>query len=338
MSPYRAFYKYVLPRLTAEAVYGDLDLRWKGDRGHGPCPLHGGDNRYGFTVFRDRLNWYCGTHRCKPDRGDVLDYIERSRGLSTRDAMAYLATVAQGKPARPMKPRASRAQQPPLPAAEVEAVWSSALPVPTDREAVAWLGQYRIDPAAVARLDLARVLPHGAPVPSWASHWFWKERGARGFGSPPAWRLLLPVYDIHGRLASLRARCTMRTLPQTRSGEASKEMAPKGGGTTGLILADGLGRLLLEQDPAAIKRVRQLGLLIAEGTKDLLTVATERGALPTWAVYQDAWAPEHAARVPDGATVTIATHADEKGEEYANTIGRSLHGRSVKLLRRDWSK
>jgi hypothetical protein len=149
--------------------------------------------------------------------------------------------------------------------------------------------------------------------------------------------LLFPVYDTTGRLASLRARTTIHPLPQGRSGEAPKELAPRGGGTTGLLLAEAWGRRLLAGDSAAARRVRRCGLLIAEGTKDLLTVATERGAPPIWAVYSDSWTPKHAARVPEGSTVIVATHNDPKGDEYAETIGRAFRGKHVALRRRSWS-
>lgn len=337
----RAYFRArILPRLSAAAVYGALPLRWRGDRASCACPLHGGDNPSSFTVWADNLNWYCRTH-CEDVRGrrsgGPIEFIMLSRGVSEREAVAHLRGLAAGQPPRATSLRPARREQPRLPPAEVEGVWAAAQPVTTDREAAAWLERFLIDPAAVARLDLARALPPGAAVPEWASHWFWKQK-VRGFGPAAAWRLLLPVFDLTGRLASLRARCLLDPLPVGRDGKPVKEYAPRGGGTTGLSLADGRGRRLLAGERAARGQVRRRGLLIAEGTKDLLTLATERGAPVIWSVYSDSWTPDHAARVPDGAAVTIATHADEKGEQYANEIGRTFHGRAVELKRLDWSK
>lgn len=338
MNPRAHFRARILPRLSVAAVYGD-GLRWRGDRGTSACPLHHGDNPASFTVFADNLNWYCRTHCEKVNgrrSGGPVEFIALSKGLTEREAIAYLSKLAAGHAPRAMPKRPTR-EQARLPGAEVEAVWSSAVPVTADQEAVAWLERFALDPAAVARLDLARVLPYGTPVPPWAEHWFWEQR-VRGFGPPPAWRLLLPVYDTAGRLASLRARTTRHPLPKGRDGEAPKEMAPRGGGTTGLLLADSWGRRLLAGEPAAVRRVGRCGLLIAEGTKDLLTVATDPVATVVWGVYSDSWTPEHAARVPNGTTVTLATHADKKGEQYAQDIGRTFAGRTVKLLRLCWSR
>ncbi len=320
----------IRPRLTAEVVYGDLGLRWRGGVGHCACPLHGGDDPFNFTVWADRLNWFCRRRaRCDPNRGEVLDYIRRRHRLSERDAIAYLARLARGLPARRAPPPAAaeEAHSPP-PAAEVRALWAAAGPVTADREAVAWLGRFALDPARVARLDLARVLPRG-PLPPWAAGW-----ASNGFNA--GYRLLMPVFDPRGRLASLRAR--LIGTPRTKQEADTKERAPTGHATAGLILADPWGRRLLAGDPAARRRARRRGVEVAEGTKDLLTLATEPEPRVLLAVFEGSWRPEHAARVPNGAAVTISTDADEEGNRYAGDIGRTLRGRSVELRRRHWNE
>lgn len=328
MNPRAYFYARIRPRLTVEAVYGDLPLVWKGDRGHCACPLHGGDDPFNFIVWADGLNWYCRTG-CDPDRGGPLDYIQRAHGMSEREAVAYLAERVRGLPARPVARRSAPAAPPsPPPAAEVAALWKAAGPVTADKEAAAWLRRFALDPARVARLDLARVLPRGA-LPSWAAAW-----ASTGFTA--GYRLLLPVYDARGRLASLRAR--LIGTPRTEQEEDTKERAPTGYSSAGLVLADSWGRRLLGGDPAASRRARRAGVEVAEGTKDLLTLAVEPGAPVLFSVYSGSWRPEHSARVPDGAALTVSTHADDQGEKYAAAIVTTFRGRAVELHRKHWNE
>jgi len=339
VNPRAYFNERVRPRLTADRVYGALDLRWRDGEGRGPCPLHGGDNPGSFKVWEDQLNWICFT-KCEEVNGrrsgGPVEFIMLSRGVSERDAVALLAKLAEGQPVRAAPVRQGRPPAPrePLPAEEVRAVWDSAGPVTKDPEAVAWLERFKLDPRTIVKLDLARVLPFGARVPTWAARWV--KKGPSGFGPMPSWRLVFPAYDTRGRLASLRARTLVHPAPVGRNGKAEKELAPDGTNTAaGFILADERGRRLLAGDPAATKRVRRLGLLIAEGTKDLLTVATEKGAPPVLSIYAGSWTNEHAERIPAGSTVIVATHSDDGGDKYADTIWQTLHAR-CELTRRHY--
>tara|TARA_R100000700_G_scaffold18733_1_gene25401 strand:+ start:166 stop:501 length:336 start_codon:yes stop_codon:yes gene_type:complete len=80
-------------------------------------------------------------------------------------------------------------------------------------------------------------------------------------------------------------------------------------------------------------------VVITEGGKDYLTWAARAGRVTpsddgpeTFAVlsvWEGAWSAEIAARIPDGARVTIRTHTDKKGDKYAETIAETLHGRCV---------
>ena len=50
---------------------------WKGfgDRGRGPCPLHGGSNRSAFTVYIETQSFYC--FNCSAG-GDVIELAEKA--------------------------------------------------------------------------------------------------------------------------------------------------------------------------------------------------------------------------------------------------------------------
>ncbi|MDA1258795.1 MAG: CHC2 zinc finger domain-containing protein [Chloroflexi bacterium] len=50
-------------------------MRWTGNRGRGPCPLHKGNNASSFTVYRDTQSFYCWT--CA-EGGDVITLLRRT--------------------------------------------------------------------------------------------------------------------------------------------------------------------------------------------------------------------------------------------------------------------
>ncbi len=62
--------------LQANGLLGDLKRR--GDRLVGRCPLHGGDNHRAFVVTLSKKLWYCFTG-CRAG-GDVVELARRLRG------------------------------------------------------------------------------------------------------------------------------------------------------------------------------------------------------------------------------------------------------------------
>jgi hypothetical protein len=58
--------------------------------GRCPCPLHGGDNDTGFSVFQKdgRDYWKCWTHDC--GQGDAIDFVRVWQGLDFKGACAFL--------------------------------------------------------------------------------------------------------------------------------------------------------------------------------------------------------------------------------------------------------
>jgi hypothetical protein len=128
------------------------------------------------------------------------------------------------------------------------------------------------DPNKVAARNIARALPMDAWCPAWA-------RFGRSFWSAGVWRLIVPLYSKHGTMGSLHARAID---PDSRP----KGLHPHrdaGLGWAGLVMADRLGKLLLEggavpdaasnTGPAA-DMVRRFGVWIVEGVPDFLTLAT----------------------------------------------------------------
>ncbi|HVG57187.1 MAG TPA: hypothetical protein VNA24_01440 [Hyalangium sp.] len=210
-------------------------------------------------------------------------------------------------------------------------VWGSARPVTDDVEVSAWLASRGLAPGDVEDRDLARALPEGAILPRWAR--FQGQSWCRS-----SHRLIVPMWDASGVLASLHARSVRPDVPP-----GSKAASPAGAELRGLVMADALGRLMLEGKALAdglpaSELIEVNGLWIMEGVPDFLTRATDYSeadaAAPTvLSVLSGSWTAAIAARIPDGATVAIETHLDAAGDRYARAIAATLAGR-CRLKRR----
>jgi hypothetical protein len=133
-------------------------------------------------------------------------------------------------------------------------------------------------------------------------------------------RCLVRLYDHDGELVSLHARNVI-------SSATKKGAFPQGYNVGGLVMADDAG----------VQMLRDGGLVgplwLCEGVPDFLTLATYYGdAADPWpsvlGIVSASWTEGVAARVPSGARVVIATHHDQAGEAYADTIASTLEGRA----------
>ena len=183
-----------------------------------------------------------------------------------------------------------------------------------------------IDPRVVEERDLAVALPEDTHIPPWAR-----------FGAHPwpaaGYRLLVPLYDHHGEIRSVRARYLGKRHP--------KSLAPKGHECTGLVMADALGLYLLKHGLRPswwTPDAPPLRVIITEGETDFWTAACEASdanehAPAVLAVFNGSWTRQLASRFPDGCHVIIATDSDAEGEKYAAQIVESFKGRAVRLQR-----
>ena len=202
------------------------------------------------------------------------------------------------------------AERPYPPAAEVAALWGAGLATSDDAEAAAYLRGRSIEPAHVDEHDLARVIARDTRLPSWARFQgrTWTATGHR---------LLVPTFDAAGAMRGVRA---WRILP----GDTPKRLPPTGYATKGLVLADGVGVAMLRGS-----RVPRRALVV-EGEPDFLSVTTaasdadEDAPAVLGIPGMGAWTDELAARIPNGARVTVATHADDAGDGYAEAVRRAL--------------
>lgn len=329
------------------------------------CPWHGDrtpsckvDTRSGAIAA------FC--HACKAG-GDALDLVAAVHGLDPSSKVdfpevlklaAALAGVDLGDvrsgayvppPARPADP-----PRPPPPPVEVAALWAVCGPVTRDPEVAAWLQKRGLDPERVDAAGLARALPVdvaelGAAVAAWlrsphyldldggpveleaaavAQHAASVARWATLRGERPApvpwaalgYRCLVPMFDAAGELVSVRAR-------NVTSGEP-KALPPKGWTAKGMVMANPLGRMML--DLGAWPWWAAGKVVIAEGEPDWLTWGTHdtAGAVAVLGLGgAGGWTGELAARVPSGSTVTLRTDEDDAGDRYAADIALTLRGR-----------
>lgn len=209
------------------------------------------------------------------------------------------------------------------PAAEVQAIWARSVPVTEDAEVSAWLRSRSLDPVVVADRDLARALPSDARLPRWA-----RCRG-RPWGA--GWRCLFQAWGPTGRLESLRARWVGGD--SSPDGLKASAATAGTGSATGLVLADGLGRQVLESGAVSGWRPdAAFRICVCEGEADWLTWATRSwdAAEATPAVlglWNGSWTDAIGERIPCGATVILRTHRDPQGEIYAAKVTQSLGGR-----------
>ena len=150
-----------IPALKARHPLGDtveasgVRLRGRGRVRQGVCPFH--DEAEGsFTVYADSEKFYC--FGCG-EGGDVLDFIQRSEGLTLPEAIARLdgspglAPRAANRPARTRRP-ASAALPPRDPSLLTAAARFYAGRLRRSTEAREYLASRGVGPVAAARLGL----------------------------------------------------------------------------------------------------------------------------------------------------------------------------------------
>lgn len=331
----------VLPRMTPEILATIAGVEYASRRGRtyrAACPVHGGRNPEAWAIDAEDLVWTC--HNCGAS-GDAVGLVMETRGLDFTDAVGALAEAVgvdldhaqRSRPARrapapkPTTRRPSRERGYP-PAAEVRGLWGACIPVDSDERVSAYLEGRGVHPTAIATSaggrGIARAIPVGLEVPRWA------------WGPDGAWsrrhRLILPLRDARGVARSLLARDV--------TGEARvKSAAPAGHTRAGLVMTCDVARQILELGRAPEWMDYRPEIIVAEGEIDFLALAdaTDEGELAYRAaiigIVGSSWTPELAARIPDGARVTIATDPDEAGERYAARIVETLEGREVDLAR-----
>lgn len=226
-------------------------------------------------------------------------------------------TPRPSPPASPVAP--SRARTYPA-AHELAALRAHCTSVADDAPIASMLTGRGIDVETVDDLGLAWALPVTAALPWWA-------RSAGGPWTATDHRLILPVVDAHGVMRSVRA--------WQIDGRAPKRLPPANRKAAGLVLACPMAVALLSgmrdgwQSPLVV--------VVTEGEPDFLARASrpsDADETPpvVLGIGSGWWTQAHADRIPDGATVVLATDHDDAGHAYAAHVATTI-GTRCRVLR-----
>jgi hypothetical protein len=253
--------------------------------------------------------------------GDALSLIAAARGLDARadfrrvldEAEAILGEAATGPPPPP-PPRPAYVRPPP---AELETIWAACgpfavtqvAPDPLDLAVTWFCARRRWWPAAVDQLDMVRVTPLPATLPTWPAWWpaSWATR----------WRIAILAYEPDGRPASLHARAVIpETVPKTRW--------PYRCQSAGLLFADRRGvEILRGQAPPGLESI-----VVTEGLTDTIAAALvvqETGApMAVLGAASGGFAAFADVRWPEGCPAIVAVDADGAGERYLAELQHAL--------------
>lgn len=193
-------------------------------------------------------------------------------------------------------------------AQEVAAVWAEAGSVAEDTVCSGALVKRRIDPDAAAGANLVRAIGIHQALPRWARRKGrpWTESGHR---------MVVRVFDAAGTLVSLRAW-------RVQGDDEAKRVPPAGHSAAGLVLANraAVGMLM--------GRTRPRQVVVVEGEPDwLVRSLAAPAATAVIGIGSGWWTEGHAAKVPDGCEVVVRTHADERGQRYAEHVTETLGAR-----------
>lgn len=263
-----------------------------------------GERRGAIGIRPEGAGWHC--HPCGAS-GDALDLVSwsiggsRFRDLSTSARAEVRKWFDGGASAPAYAPAAVQtpARLPEYPTRDAGALWRACGPVTRDAEVAGYLRARGIDPAAVARLDLARALPVDV-TPAWARHRLddgpaqpWAETGHR---------LIVPMRDLEGGGRNVNARC-VRSSPRKSSACGRR---------AGLVMAT----------PGAFHAAV---LVVREGEVDYLTTAATGAA--TVGIVSGSWTLAHAERLAHGCELHVDTDDDDAGAAYAQHIVNTLTAR-----------
>ena len=201
-------------------------------------------------------------------------------------------------------------------------LWAECPQVTSDEEVMTWLGAHSIDPAAVAALDLARALPRDRPLPEWARYGImpWNEGG---------YRVLVPLFDLEGRMAGLYAR----SLRPKFNGYWPRSYPPVSD-PHGFVMGNASALELLRnrswQEDSSWRTI-----VISGGAADFLDWASASALTPAaiFGIVPGSWSRHFANRIPDGCRVIVRAFENPITGRYAHRLSEALTPRCEVIVR-----
>lgn len=252
-------------------------------------------------------HWRCW--RCDA-RGDLVDLVSYVVAGGRYTGQAQVRGWFTGGEVEHLPPPASTPRAPVAPTypprVEVEALLrqASRLGAPEASPAREWLSG-RL--GRVPRLA-ARYLIDDQPLPRWARRQgrSWVDLG---------YRFVVPTWDEHGQVRSVRARRVDESLP------GPKALPPSGYSSGGLVLASTVAVKMLRGE------VRPDRVIVSEGEPAWAAWQVADPAAAVFGIGSGWWTQGHARSIPDGAEVLLATDHDPAGNRYADHVRETLAGR-----------
>lgn len=193
-----------------------VDLRRMGSAAMGRCPFHD-DSTPSLAVYaEDRVpHYHCFGCPAPSNHGDVIDWVQRQRGGSRRDAAAYLlATVWPAASIPPAVATDPWGWTDPDPRAV--AVYADLWPhLALDPAHAAWLARRGLDPAAIAAHGFRSLPAHREGWPVTLARPGEAQRDLTGIPGFSQWHggylhgtagILLPVRDGRGQIVAAQIR------------------------------------------------------------------------------------------------------------------------------------
>lgn len=179
-------------------------------------------------------------------------------------------------------------------------------------DAVAEVAEWCRGRGLVGRVPAA-VLPDVARWPGW---WPWGRR---------PWRLVVSMVDASGTIRGMHGRAT-------EPHDGPKTRWPYRCRASGLLFADPVVARPMLRGEAAPRRV-----IVCEGMTDYLAAACRApGDVAVLGASSGGFGALRGVKIPNGATVVIATDDDKAGDAYAAEIRAALAGREITL--KDWRR
>ena len=305
-----------------ESVAGNLGMSCKGKRWT-PCPACGAeqvgskDKRPPIGIVRstNSTGWTC--FRCQAG-GDMMDLVAYSlEGVKCRDVQDYTAIKDFFKTKEFTSFEVPSFQKEEVPAQDLKALWQQIRKQPVHADGTpdkidTFLRRRCINPLNVAEAYVMPISFHyntltkvetssGRRMPFWP--WKWAQE----------YPLCVPLVDSNGNLKSFQGRAVEKLK------DRPKTMCPIGYSMSGLFFACEQMRQFLRNESSFNR------FWIVEGEMDFICLKSKGVTNPVMGIKNGSIPAFRQFKFPAASEVIIATHNDEKGDEYAEKIAKAIY-------------